>query len=85
VVNVACAPEQVENVHPGLSEVIVVVFTVVQSMFSLQLITTLLLSDTFAAASVGLVLVTVGAVLSRVTVMPAPGFSTLLDESVALL
>ena len=85
VVKVACDPEQLDNVHPGLSDVIFVVFTVAQSIFSLQLTITLLSGGTLVAESAGFVLLTVGTVLSRVIVLPAPGVSTLIVLSVALL
>ena len=65
--------------------VILAVLTVEQSTFSLQVIVALLFKATPAAPFVGTVLVIVGAVVSMVTVLPATGVSTLLDESVARL
>ena len=85
MVNTAWLPEQVESVQPGLVDVIFVVLTVVQSTFSLQLMVTLLFKVTPVAPLVGTVVVTVGAVLSMVMVLPAPGISTLVFVSVARL
>jgi hypothetical protein len=84
VVNTTWLPEQLESAHPPPSIVMVVVLTVVQSRFSLQLIVTLLLSVTPVAVLAGVVESTVGRVLSTVTVLPVAGVSVLLDESVAL-
>ena len=67
--NTAWLVEHVEKVHPGLSEVILVVFTVEQFTFSLQLIVTLLFNATLAAPFVGMVELTAGAVVSTVTVL----------------
>ena len=75
----------VESVQLGLVDVMLVVVTVVQFTFSDQLIVTLLFNATPVAPFVGTVELTVGAVLSTVTVLPAAGVSTLLDESVARL
>jgi len=85
VMKIACDPLQVKRAQPGLLDVIFVVFTVVQSMFSLQLMITLLLTVTSVVASAGTDEVTEGRVLSMVIVLPAVGVSILLDESVALL
>lgn len=83
--NTAWLFEQLNNVHPGLSDVILAVFTDVQSMFSVQLIVTLLFSAIFVAPFAGIEEITEGAVLSTVTVIPAEGVSILLDESMARL
>ena len=56
-----------------------------QFTFSDQLIVTVLFNAIFVAPLAGIVELTVGAVLSMVTVLPATGVSTLLVESVALL
>jgi hypothetical protein len=61
------------------------VFTVAQSTFSFQLIVTVLFKATPVAPSAGMVELTFGAVLSTVTVLPADGDSTLLEESIARL
>jgi len=75
-----------ESVQPlPLLMVMFVVLTVVQFTFSDQLIVTIPFNATPVAPFTGTVELTVGAVLSTVTVLPAPGVSTLLDESVALL
>jgi len=75
-----------ESVHPlPLLIVILVVLTVVQSTFSFQLIVTLLFSATPVAPFAGTVELTDGPVLCTVTVLPAAGASTLVDESVARL
>jgi len=66
-------------------EVILIVFTVEQSMFSFQLMVTGLFSVTFVAPPAGDVELTEGGVVSMVTVLPADGVSTLADESVARL
>ena len=85
VVNTAWLPEHVDSVQPGLVEVIFVVLTVPQLTFSVQLIVTLLFKATPVEPFAGTVVVTVGAVLSMVTVLPAEGVSILLLVSVALL
>ena len=85
VINTAWLPEQVERVQPGLIDVMFVVLIVVQSIFSFQLMVTLLSRTISVAPFIGMVELTVGAVLSIVTVFPAEGVSALLDESVALL
>jgi hypothetical protein len=85
-VNTAWLFEQVESVKPlPLLMVIFVVLTVEQFTFSDQLIVTLLFKATPVAPLAGTVELTVGAVLSIVTVLPAVGVSTLLVESVARL
>ena len=76
---------QVDNVHPGLDDVIFVVLTVVQSIFSLHVIVTLLSMATPVAPFAGAVEIIRGAVLSMVTELPADGASILPAESVALL
>lgn len=78
-------PEHVESVQPPPLIVTFVVLTVAQFTFSDQLIVTLLFNEIFVAPFAGAVELTVGAVLSIVTVLPAAGVSTLLDESVARL
>ncbi len=60
-----------------------VVLTVEQLTFSLHVMVTLLFKAILVAPFAGVVLLTDGAVLSIETVLPAPGVSTLLDESVA--
>ena len=85
VVNTAWLPLQVDSVHPGLVEVIFVVLTVEQSMFSFQLMVTVLFKATPVAPFAGMVVLIAGPVLSTVTVLPAPGVSMLLEVSVALL
>jgi hypothetical protein len=85
VVNTAWLFKQLASDHPGLLDIMFVVFTVPQLTFSFQLIVTLLFNVTSVALSAGIVVFTVGAVLSMVTVLPAEGVSTVLDESVALL
>ena len=82
---VAVAPEQEESAHPPPLIVMLVVLTVVQFTFSAHVMVTLELVATPVAAFAGVVVLTVGATLSTVTLMPAPGVSTLEDESVALL
>ena len=64
MVNTAWLPEQVENVQPGLVEVILVVLTVEQLISSSQLMVTLLLRVTPVAVSVGMVELTWGGVVS---------------------
>ena len=59
--------------------------TVVQFTFSDQLIVTVLFNATPVALLAGIVELTIGAVLSIVTELPAAGVSTLLDESAARL
>ena len=85
MVNTAWLPEHVESVHPGLVEVIFVVLTVPQLIFSVQLIVTLLFKATPVAPFAGTGVVNVGAVLSMDTVLPAEGVSILVFVSVALL
>ena len=68
MVKTAWLPEQVEAAHPGLVEVIFVVLTVAQSMFSFQLMVTLLFKVTPVAPPVGMVELTEGAAVSTVTV-----------------
>jgi hypothetical protein len=74
-----------ESVHPGLVDVMFVVFTVPQSTFSLKEIDTLLLRVIPVAPFAGTVTVTDGAVLSIVTVLPAEGVSVFPAGSEALL
>lgn len=62
-----------------------VVFTVAQSTFSFQFIVTFESGATSVAPFAGVVELTDGAVLSIVTVLPAPGVCTFDDVSVALL
>lgn len=64
---------------------IFVELTVAQSTFSDHVIVTLLFNATPVAPLAGNVELTDGAVLSIETVLPVPGVSTLLDESVARL
>jgi len=85
VVNTTWLALQLNSVHPGLVDVMFDVFTVEQSTLSFQLMMTLLFIATPIAPSAGFDVLTVGAVLSMVTVLPAPADSVLLDESVALL
>jgi hypothetical protein len=61
--------EHVENVQPGLVDVMFVVLTVAQFTFSLQVIVTALFSVIPVAPFTGTVLVTVGAVVSTITVL----------------
>jgi hypothetical protein len=61
------------------------VLTVVQFTFSLHVIVTLLLTAIFDAPLTGAVALTVGAVLSIVTVLPVAGVSVLPDASRARL
>ena len=61
--------EHVESVQPGLVDVIFVVFTVVQFTFSDQLIVTLLFNAMPVAPFAGTVELTVGAVVSTITVL----------------
>ena len=84
-VNIAWLALQLKSAQPGLSEVIFAILTVEQSTFSFQLIVTLLSMAAAGSPSAGVVFATAGAVLSTVTLLPAPGDSTLLAESVALL
>ena len=74
-----------ESVQPLPLFMVMFVVTVVQFTFSDQLIVTLLFNATPVVPFAGIVELTVGAVRSTVTVLPAPGVSTLLDESKALL
>lgn len=85
VVNTAWFPAHVESVQPGLVDVIFKVLTVAQFTFSDHVIVTLLFTATPVAPFAGIVELTAGAVLSIVTVFPAPSVSTLFDESVARL
>jgi hypothetical protein len=86
VVNTAWFALHEALVHPTTGLIVtVVVETVVQSTISDQLMVTLLFKATAVAPFAGTVELTAGAVLSMVTVLPAAGVSTLLDESVALL
>jgi len=85
-VNIAWLPLHDVLVHPAAGLIVTdVVVTVVQSTVSDQLIVTVLFNATPVDPLAGIVELTVGAVLLTVTVLPAAGVSTLLDESVALL
>jgi hypothetical protein len=76
---------QLDNASPPPLIVILVVLTVVQFTFSDHVIVILLFNAIFVAVLTGTVELTVGAVLSMVTVLPAPGVSVLAEESVARL
>jgi hypothetical protein len=69
VANTAWLLEQLVNDHPPALMVILVVLTVEQSTFSLQLIVTGMLAVTSGAPFEGLVLLTVGRVVSTTTVL----------------